>query len=193
MTTLERIDTFTNIRLQSGTTTKKPSKKQIQAGPTPPEQLAYLETAVYMSGPGEYGKRVYACRRCRMREAKRRVSKETSKKKVLDSESESSSNKVNKVQRLGPSEDISTGDGHQPATLASQDYIKGENSEQYDPMRGGQVVEEPVWDPGSTDWRHEIVLFNSPPEIGIKDGSCVWLPFRVVCYGKCHGEKVGFR
>ncbi len=34
---------------------------------------------------------------------------------------------------------------------------------------------------------------NSPPEVQIKDGGCNWLPFRVVCYGKCHGEKTGFK
>jgi hypothetical protein len=75
----------------------------------------------------------------------------------------------------------------------SADYITGENPHQYDPLRTSQVVEEPAWDPEKPDWRHEIVLFNSPPELQLKDGSCTWLPFRVVCYGKCHGEKTGFR
>ncbi|KAK4689921.1 hypothetical protein P7C73_g204, partial [Tremellales sp. Uapishka_1] len=172
----ERIATFKALRLQAGTTTKASSKKQIQAGATPREQLAYVETAVYMSG--ENGKRVYACKRCRLREARRRQSKDASRKKQSNSESDtSSSNQKPRVSLVPP----------------SPEYVTAENPEQYDTNRAGQVVEEPPWDPARPDWRHEIVLFNSPPEIAIKDGSCYWLPFRVVCYGKCHGEKVGFR
>lgn len=176
VTNLERVGTFRSIKLQAGTTTKTASKKQLQAGPTPKEQLLYLETAVYMSG--ENGQRVYACRRCRMREAKRRQNKDASRKKPT-SESESSA-PASRPQR-------------QSAAPPSPDYVTDANPEQYDPLRTTQQVEEPTWDPTIPDWRHEIVLFNSPPEVLVKDGSCVWLPFRVVCYGKCHGEKQGFK
>lgn len=174
--TFERIGTFRSLRLQVGTTTKASSKKQLQAGPTPKEQLAYLETAVYMSG--ENGKRVYACKRCRMREARRRQNKDANRKKQSNSGSDTSS-----------SNPLPSASGVPP----SADYITSANPDQYDPHRTGQTVEEPTWDPRRPDWRHEIVLFNSPPEVAIKDGSCFWLPFRVVCYGKCHGEKLGFK
>lgn len=173
LTSLERIGTFRSIRLQAGTTTKASSKKQLQAGPTPRDQLLYLETAVYMSG--DNGKRVYACKRCRMREAKRRQNKDASRKKPAGNEF------------------ASPGKPLVSAAMPNQDYITGSNADQYDPIKNGQRVEEPHWDPMTPDWRHEIVLFNSPPEVIVKDGSCVWLPFRVVCYGKCHGEKQGFR
>ena len=176
ISSLERVGTFRAIRLQAGTTTKVASKKQLSAGPTPREALLYLEAAVYMSG--ENGRRVYACRRCRLREAKRRQSKDASRKKPAES-----SDNEPLPKRSAP---IST----EPPSL---EYITGENPDQYDPMRGSQRVEEPAWNPSHPDWRHEVILFNSPPEVQISDGSCVWLPFRVVCYGKCHGEKVGFR
>ena len=176
VSTLERISTFRSIRLQAGTTTKASSKKQLQAGPTPNEQLLFLETAVYMSDEG--GKRVYACKRCRMREAKRRQSKDASRKKPQSSED------APIVKDVKP--DITS-------RPPSATYITGSNPEQYDPHKQGQEVEEPPWNPSVPDWRHEIVLFNSAPEVPMKDGSCSWLPFRVVCYGKCHGEKHGFR
>ena len=179
ITSLERIGTFRSIHLQAGTTTKTSSKKQLQAGPIPKENLLYLETAVYMSG--ENGHRVYACKRCRMREAKRRQNKDVNRKKH-QSNSESDSSAAPKDKKHGIS-----------SATPSQDYITGENPEQYDPHRAGQHVEEPIWDPHVADWRHEVVLFNSPPEVQVKDGSCVWLPFRVICYGKCHGEKHGFK
>ncbi|WWC87911.1 uncharacterized protein L201_002811 [Kwoniella dendrophila CBS 6074] len=172
----ERIATLHGLRLQAGTTTKASSKKQLQAGPIPKEHLAYVETAVYMSG--ENGRRVYVCKRCRNREARRRASKEVNRKRQPNSDSDTSSSKPKHKQSLAP---------------PSQDFITGENPDQYDPHRTGQVVEEPPWDPEHRDWRHEIVLFNSPPEVKMEDGSCNWLPFRVVCYGKCHGEKVGFK
>ncbi|WVQ79154.1 hypothetical protein IAT38_001250 [Cryptococcus sp. DSM 104549] len=183
--TLERISTFNGLRLQAGTTTKNSSKKQLQAiGHIPKEQLAYLETAVYMSGEG--GKRVYVCRRCRNREARRRDQKDRNRKRapnahahVHTSDSDASSPAQRQPRRsLVP---------------PSQDFITAENPEDYDPRRNGQVVEEPPWDPDCSDWRHEIVLFNTPSEVKLGDGSCNWLPFRVVCYGKCHGEKVGFQ
>lgn len=174
LTTLERVGTFRSIRLQAGTTTKTASKKQLQAGPTPKDQLLYLETAVYMSG--ESTQRVYACRRCRMREAKRRQSKDAGKKRPAN-EAEEAAPPRPRLSIIPP----------------SQDYVTDANPDQYDPLRATQMVEEPAWDPNVADWRHEIVLFNSPPEVMVKDGSCVWLPFRVVCYGKCHGEKQGFR
>ncbi|KAK6907363.1 hypothetical protein I203_101357 [Kwoniella mangroviensis CBS 8507] len=172
----ERIATFHGLRLQAGTTTKASSKKQLQAGPIPKEHLAYVETSVYMSG--DNGRRVYVCKRCRNREARRRASKEVNRKRLPNSDSDTSSSQVKPRHSLVPS---------------SQDYITGENPDQYDPHRNGQMVEEPSWDPEHRDWRHEIVLFNSPPEVKMEDGSCNWLPFRVVCYGKCHGEKVGFK
>ncbi|KAK8861605.1 hypothetical protein IAR55_002428 [Kwoniella newhampshirensis] len=174
--TFERIATFHGLRLQAGTTTKASSKKQLQAGPIAKQHLAYVETAVYMSG--ENGKRVYVCKRCRNREARRRASKEVNRKRQPNSDSDNSSTKPKPRQSLVP---------------PSQDFITSENPDQYDPHRNQQIVEEPPWDPDHRDWRHEIVLFNSPPEIKIDDGSCNWLPFRVVCYGKCHGEKVGFK
>nr|XP_031862898.1 uncharacterized protein CI109_001372 [Kwoniella shandongensis]KAA5529970.1 hypothetical protein CI109_001372 [Kwoniella shandongensis] len=174
--TFERIATFHGLRLQAGTTTKASSKKQLQAGPIPKEHLAYVETAVYMSG--DNGKRVYVCKRCRNREARRRASKEVNRKRQPNSDSDTSSTKPKPRQSLVP---------------PSQDFITSENPDQYDPHRSQQTVEEPPWDPDHRDWRHEIVLFNSPPEVKIDDGSCNWLPFRVVCYGKCHGEKVGFK
>ncbi|ORY24069.1 hypothetical protein BCR39DRAFT_338135 [Naematelia encephala] len=176
LATFDRPNTFRALRLQMGATTKASSKKQLQAGPTPKEHLLYLETAVYMSG--ENGKRVYVCKRCRSREKRRREHKDASRKKQSNSESDSSTRPTPPRQTTIP---------------PSSDYITGENPDQYDPHKNGQVVEEPVWDPNTSDWRHEIVLFNSAPEVTIKEGSCMWLPFRVVCYGKCHGEKLGFR
>lgn len=172
---LERISCFRGLRLQLGTTTKATAKKQLQAGVTPEHEMVYIEAAVYMSGEG--GKRVYACKRCRQREHRRRASKDASRKKPASSGSDTSTRPPTANQGLPP----------------SVNYITGANPDQYDPHRLDQVVEEPGFDPNRVDWRHEIVLFNSAPEVPIKDGSCVWLPFRVVCYGKCHGEKVGFR
>ncbi|WVF65817.1 hypothetical protein IAT40_000554 [Kwoniella sp. CBS 6097] len=174
--TFERIASFYGLRLQAGTTTKTSSKKQLQAGPVPKENLAYVETAVYMSG--ENGRRVYVCKRCRNREARRRASKEVNRKRQPNSDSDTSSSQPKHRRSLVP---------------PSQDFITAENPDQYDPHRTSQVIEEPPWDPEHRDWRHEIVLFNSPPEVKMEDGSCNWLPFRVVCYGKCHGEKVGFK
>ncbi|OCF31667.1 hypothetical protein I316_06672 [Kwoniella heveanensis BCC8398] len=174
--TLERIASFHGLRLQAGTTTKASSKKQLQAGPIPKENLVYVETAVYMSG--ENGRRVYVCKRCRNREARRRASKEVNRKRQPNSDSDTSSSQPKHRRSLVP---------------PSQDFITAENPDQYDPHRSSQVIEEPPWDPEHRDWRHEIVLFNSPPEVKMEDGSCNWLPFRVVCYGKCHGEKVGFK
>lgn len=173
---VQRIGTFRALRFQTGTTTKARSKKQEQAGPIPNENIAYLQAAVYMSG--ENGKRVYACKRCRAREDKRRKKKDALRKRVSLSESSASSKPTQ------PS-----ANGHIPF----QDTITGDNPDAYDPLRSGQVVQEPPWDPHRLDWRHEIVLFNSAPEIPIQSGSVAWLPFRVVCYGKCHGEKMGFR
>ncbi len=173
-----RIGTFRTLRLQAGTTTKSRSKKQLQTGPPPKEQLAYLETAVHMSGVENDGRRVYACKRCRMREARRKEHKDVKRKKLSNSESDSSSN---------------PNSYHPNAIPPSQTWVTGQNPDQYDPHLASQRVEAPVWDPSRADWRHEIVLFNSTPEVQIKDGSCMWLPFRVVCYGKCHGEKTGFR
>lgn len=169
----ERIATFKGLRLQMGTTTKTSSKKQLAAGAIPPNQLAFVETAVYMSG--ENGKRVYACKRCRSREERRRQNKDAARKKQLTTEVDPAANSKPKPSLHPPTED----------------YITGENSSQYDPHRMTQVVEEPPWDPTVADWRHEIVLFNSPPDVPCKEG--FWLPFRVICYCKCHGEKVGFR
>lgn len=173
LTSIERIGTFRSIKLQAGTTTKTHSKKQQQAGPTPLETSLYLETAVYMSGND--GKRVYACKRCRMRETKRRQNKDANKKKASNSESDTPPDRKPDLSK------------------PTETYITGANAEQYDPQKTGQVVEEPPWDPKVPDWRHEIVLFNSAPEVQVRDGSCVWLPFRVICYGKCHGEKNGFK
>lgn len=173
----ERLANFAGLRLQAGTTTKTSSKKQLAAGQIPPHQLAFVETAVYMSG--DDGKRVYACKRCRAREERRRQNKDAARKKAaVTSDSETAATTPAPRPSLHP---------------PSEDYITGENAAQYDPHRIGQVVEEPQWDPTVPDWRHEIVLFNSPPDVAVKDGSCYWLPFRVICYCKCHGEKVGFR
>lgn len=172
----ERVTTFRGLRLQAGTTTKTIAKKQLQAGRVPEHELVYLETAVYMSG--DNGRRVYACQRCRLREQRRRANKDAARKKQTSSGSDSS------PSHAPPSE---------AGVPPSKDYITGANADQYDPHSTMQVVEEPDWDPKRSDWRHEIVLFNSAPEVPIKDGSCMWLPFRVVCYGKCHGEKIGFR
>ncbi|WVQ93457.1 hypothetical protein IAU59_000531 [Kwoniella sp. CBS 9459] len=174
--TFERIASFHGLRLQAGTTTKTSSKKQLQAGPIPKENLAFVETAVYMSG--DNGRRVYVCKRCRNREARRRASKEVNRKRQPNSDSDTSSSQPKHRRSLIP---------------PSQDFITAENPDQYDPHRSSQVIEEPPWDPEHRDWRHEIVLFNSPPEVKMEDGSCNWLPFRVVCYGKCHGEKIGFK
>lgn len=173
--TFERLANFRGLRLQAGTTTKTSSKKQLAQGAIPLQQLAYVETAVYMSG--ENGKRVYACKRCRAREERRRQNKDAARKKQVATDT-----------------DPSASNGPRPSlNPPTEDYITGENSAQYDPHRIGQVVEEPPWDPTIPDWRHEIVLFNSPPDVAVKDGSAFWLPFRVICYCKCHGEKVGFR
>lgn len=184
----ERPSTFKGLLLQAGTTTKAIAKKQMQAAKTAPEEVLYLETAVYMSG--ENGKRVYACKRCRLREERRRANKDAARKKQVP---------VVAASEAGPQSGAVPGPTFPPpapvpgAPPPSVDYITGENAEQYDPHIKTQVVEEPHWDPTRPDWRHDIVLFNSSPEVPIKDGSCFWLPFRVVCYGKCHGEKVGFR
>lgn len=172
---LERVGCFSGLRLQLGTTTKATAKKQLQAGKTPERELLYLDAAVYKSEEG--GRRVYACKRCRLRELRRRASKDASRKKPsLGGEA------ITSMPQVLPS-----------GATPGPDYITGANPDQYDPHRQDQVVEEPGFDPDRSDWRHEIVLFNSAPEMPIKDGSCMWLPFRVVCYGKCHGEKVGFK
>lgn len=178
--TFERLSTFHGLRLQAGTTTKNSSKKQLQAiGHIPKDKLAYLETAVYMSG--ENGKRVYVCKRCRNRETRRREAKDRNRKRAQPATSDSdAASPVSKPPR-------------QSLVPPSVDFITAENPDDYDPKRGGQMVEEPSWDPDCADWRHDIVLFNTPAEVKLEDGSCNWLPFRVVCYGKCHGEKVGFR
>jgi len=174
---LKRVGSLHTIRLQAGTTTKLRSKKQVQAGPTHTENMAYLETAVYMSGIENDGRRVYSCKRCRMREARRKAHKDAARKKV-SSGSDSSSN----PHPL-----------HPHAQQPSLDWITSRNPDQYDPHRFTQRVESPPWDPTRADWRHEMVLFNSSPEVEVVDGSCMWLPFRVVCYGKCHREKTGLR
>ena len=179
ISSLQRLDTFHAIRLQAGTTTKISSKKQQQAAPVPPEQVVYLQTAVYTSG--DKPRRIYVCKRCRTREMKRKQNKEANRKKQRTSNSESDSSAAKNAR---PSV---------KGIPASEEYITGENPDQYDPQRHSQVIEEPVWDPHTADWRNEVVLFNSTPEVPMKDGSCVWLPFRVICYGKCHGEKLGFR
>lgn len=178
--TFERVSTFHGLRLQAGTTTKNSSKKQLQAiGHIPKDKLAYLETAVYMSG--ENGKRVYVCKRCRNRETRRREAKDRNRKRAQPATSDSdAASPVSKPPR-------------QSLVPPSVDFITAENPDDYDPKRAGQMVEEPSWDPDCADWRHDIVLFNTPAEVKLEDGSCNWLPFRVVCYGKCHGEKVGFR
>ncbi|WVQ74647.1 hypothetical protein IAR50_004248 [Cryptococcus sp. DSM 104548] len=178
----ERIATFHGLRLQAGTTTKTSSKKQLQAiGHIPKEKLAYLETAVYMSGEGDgHGKRIYVCKRCRNREARRREAKDRNRKRAQPATSDSDSSPHPRLPR-------------QSLVPPSIDFVTSENPDDYDPKRAGQVVEEPSWDPDVPDWRHEIVLFNTPSEVKMEDGSCNWLPFRVVCYGKCHGEKVGFK
>jgi hypothetical protein len=208
---LERPSTFKGVVLQAGTTTKAVAKKQLQAGKTAPDELVYLETAVYMSG--ENGKRVYACKRCRLREERRRANKDAARKKHAAPATATQPYPGMAGGGAGSGDYGSNGMSHvsgangvnpsffNPAASArllgapppSVDYITGINAEQYDPHNKTQVVEEPTWDPTRADWRHEIVLFNSSPEVPIKDGSCMWLPFRVVCYGKCHGEKVGFR
>lgn len=184
-TSIAKIGTFQAIRLQAGATTKLPSKKQQQAQPIPLEKILFLETAVHRIG--DNGKRVYACKKCRAREAKRRQSKESGlRKKGYEATSGSDSSNQKKAQiKMEPSTEAD----RQP----SRDYITGVNSDQYDAGRTDQVVEEPSWNPHKADWRNEIVLFNTAPEIPIVDGSCNWLPFRVVCYGKCHNEKHGFR
>ncbi|EIW68975.1 hypothetical protein TREMEDRAFT_73985 [Tremella mesenterica DSM 1558] len=173
---IERIGTFTAIRMQTGTTTKLSSKKQLQAGPTSIEQVIYLETAVYTSGDNP--RRVYPCKRCRAREARRRETKEATRRKRGHADSEAFSNKSSQPRTSAPP----------PST----DFVTGENPDDYDPHKHDQIVEEPPWDPTKPDWRHEMVLFNTPPELPIKDGSVSWLPLRVVCYGKCHGDKSGF-
>lgn len=204
---LERPSTFKGLMLQAGTTTKAIAKKQLQAGKTAAEEVLYLETAVYMSG--ENGKRVYACKRCRLREERRRANKDAARKKqaivsTLSTGAEgqgvggdgqtgmmiANGNGLGYTSYLESQSRIGRMPGAPPPSL---DYITSLNAEQYDPHNKVQVVEEPKWDPHQADWRHEIVLFNSSPEVPIKDGSCMWLPFRVVCYGKCHGEKLGFR
>ncbi|KAL7419552.1 SPT3 Dosage dependent suppressor of Ty-induced promoter mutations-like protein [Cryptotrichosporon argae] len=195
---LERLAHFRGLRLQAGTTTKASSKKQLQAGATPPDQLAYLETAVYMSGDG--GRRVYVCKRCRAREERRKDAKEAMKKKQAANGNSTVNGANGNGFGKGHSGSEYEGSAKAPSPgpypsvhPPSADYITGENPDQYDPHREGQRVEEPPWDPTVPDWRHDIVLFNTAPEVAIKDGSCFWLPFRVVCYGKCHGEKTGFR
>lgn len=177
LTHLARTGTFKTLRLQAGTTTKQISKKQemlkeqARKGLRDPSGVdtstIYLETAVYKS---DGQTRVYACSKCRGREAKRRHSKETSRKNP----STATEPKV----KVEPSTST-TGPDDEGAT--------------YDPLRGGRVVLEPAWDPTKPDWRHEIIIFNHSPEVTIKDGAVESLPFRVICYGKCHAEKTGFR
>ena len=187
---LARIATFKTLRLQAGTTTKQMSKKQEQIKDHARKQLkdpsaldastVYLETAVYK----EDGQtRVYACKRCRAREEKRRKSKESSRKNPLS---------VSETSRVKT--EIDTSPRPMSESSPSPDYITGHNAHEYDPMRAGQVVQEPIWNPDVSDWRHEIIMFNNSPEMPIKEpGTVDWLPFRVICYGKCHGEKTGFR
>jgi hypothetical protein len=173
---LGRVGTFQVLRMQAGTTTKSVSSKQAKEV-LPREQQVFLETAVYTTG--ENSRRVYACKRCRAREAGRKKKKEESRKKRHSgSESSSSNQHANPIPSKG-----------QP----TPDYVTGENPEQYDPGRKDQVVEEPAWEPMRKDWRHDFVSFNTAPEVAIKDGSIESLPFRMICYAKCHGEKLGFR
>ena len=182
-----RLDTFRALKLQAGTTTKNQSKKCLQNIPTPIEQVAYLETAVHMSGVENDGRRVYVCKRCRNRETRRKEHKDLNRKKHSNSGSSSSSNPK-------PSDPLSDPKLPESTTaLPSPDRVTGQNPDQYDPHRASQVVDPPPWDPSVPDWRHDIILFNSMPELAMSDGSCACLPFRVVCYGKCHGEKTGFR
>lgn len=184
---LARIGTFKTLRLQAGTTTKQMSKKQEQIKEQAKKNVKdpvaldastiYLETAVYKS---DGQTRVYACKRCRGREEKRRKSKESSRKNPISSDATRMSSSSPRQPKLQSS--------------PSPEYVTGENAEEYDPMRVGQVVQEPTWNPDVADWRHEIIMFNNSPEMAIKEpGTVDWLPFRVVCYGKCHGEKTGFR
>jgi hypothetical protein len=178
---LARTGTFKTLRLQAGTTTKQISKKQEQLkeharkGLRDPSVLdtstIYLETAVYKS---DGQTRVYACSKCRAREAKRRHSKETSRKNPAPSTSAAEQ----KVQA--------------GASTSGNGLVEDEGAS-YDPLRGGKVVMEPPWNPSVPDWRHEIIIFNHSPEVTIKDGAVESLPFRVICYGKCHAEKTGFR
>lgn len=185
---LARTGTFKTLRLQAGATTKQMSKKQEQARElarrgdphTLDQSTLYLETAVYKS---DGQTRVYACKRCRQREEKRRKTKESSRKTPL---TEPANGHVNLKSSLSP----------QPKSeqSPSPDYVTGDNADEYEPMKASQVVEEPSWDPNVPDWRHEIITFNSSPEWPFKEpGTVDWLPLRVICYGKCHGEKTGFK
>ena len=166
--TVKRLLTFRVLRLQAGTATKLSSKKSLSGLSSDRERTAYLETAVYAAG--ESGRRVYACKRCRHREAKRRESRPIAKK--------------------GPPIPVSNA---QDVVLPSSNHIAGFDGDRYDPLKQGQIVLEPPWDPDNADWRHEMIMFNTSAEVPIVDGSISALPFRVICYGKCHGEKTGFR
>jgi hypothetical protein len=172
---LARTGTFKTLRLQAGTTTKQISKKQetareqarraLKDSSAPDTSTVYLETAVYKS---DGHTRVYACSKCRGREAKRRQSKETSRKNP-------------------------TAEPKVKAEPVNLNAGKEADGEAYDPIRSLDVVFEPTWDPNTPDRRHEIIIFNNSPEVAIKDGAVDSLPFRVICYGKCHAEKTGFR
>jgi hypothetical protein len=184
---IARTGTFKTLRLQAGATTKQMSKKQEQARELTrkgdpyglDQSTLYLETAVYKS---DGQTRVYACKRCRAREEKRRKTKESSRKTPLTEPT----NHVNPKSSLSPRP--------KPEISPSPDYVTGDNADDYDPMKARQTVEEPQWDPHVPDWRHEIITFNSSPEWPFKEpGTVDWLPLRVICYGKCHGEKTGFK
>lgn len=197
---LARIGTYKTLRLQAGTTTKQMSKKQEQQKEQAKKGLkdtsvldsatVYLETAVYKS---DGQTRVYACKRCRGREEKRRKNKESNRKNPIP---ESDGNGHADVAAMaGKTSSLSPTPLQAPMQMQSSPaYITGDNPEDYNPSRVGQVVQEPTWDPDVVDWRHEIIMFNNSPEMAIKDpGTIDWLPFRVICYGKCHGEKTGFK
>lgn len=173
---LARIGTFKSIHMQAGTTTKTISSKMVKEKPSP-EQIVYLDTAVYTTGSDS--RRVYACKRCRAREAGRKKKKEEGRKKPQSGSESSSSNPPQ--------------NGRPALAQPSPDYVTGANPEHYDQGRKDQVVEEPPWDPTREDWRHDFVSFNTAPEVLIKDGSVESLPFRMICYAKCHGEKIGFQ
>lgn len=191
---LARIGTYKILRMQAGTTTKSISSKQAKEKP-PKEQQIYLETAVYTSG--ENSRRVYACKRCRAREASRKKKKEESRKK-RQSDSESSSPHPKSLAAAAAAAADNAKNNVKPNVSPSHlqpspEYVTGDNPEHYDAGRKDQVVEEPGWDPTRKDWRHDFVSFNTAPEVAIKDGSIESLPFRMICYAKCHGEKLGFQ
>ncbi|KAL7410576.1 hypothetical protein BDY24DRAFT_399505 [Mrakia frigida] len=167
--TLAFVNTYSHVKLQKGTATKRKSRKSVAAeggalGEPNKEEMLWLETEVYCATEGTEeedednvkleegsekpkGLRVFACAGCRTREVKRAQRKLAARIRPTLSDSE--------LDTPYPSQDSTGASG------------------------------------GTQDERHKIVLFNCGSVLDFSTGECT-LPARVTCYCRHHREKVGF-